>query len=158
MLAAETGETAVISRRVGLAAIGLYQQPSTHPLRSARSALVTARVGALGRVLRPAPPGVQEEVLASGSLVALPSPAAGLAAIPGQDLAGIVADGIAVSEGELIAGTVGIAVPVVRDDGIVAAVGILAPAARATAAWRIRSSGLAVAAGAGLARALSRPG
>jgi DNA-binding IclR family transcriptional regulator len=76
----------------------------------------------------------------------------------GPDLANVVADGIAVSEGELVAGTVGIAVPVLRGDGIVAAVGVLAPAARATAAWRNRSSGLAVAAGAGLARALSRPG
>jgi DNA-binding IclR family transcriptional regulator len=160
MLAAETGETAVISRRIGLAAICLHQHPSTHPLRVVLEVGGSSPlgVGALGRVLLAyAPSEIQEEVL--GSLpVALASPAMGPVATPDPDLAGVVADGIAVSEGELVAGTVGIAVPVLRDDGIVAAVGILAPAARATAAWRNRSSGLAVAAGAGLARALSRPG
>ena len=69
----------------------------------------------------------------------------------------MVAAGLAVTDGEPIPGSVDIAAPVLRDDGIVAAVGVLAPAARATPAWRRRASGLVVAAGAGIGRALRPP-
>ena len=53
MLAAETGETAVISRRIGLAAVCLHQQPSEHPLRVMLEvgSATPLGVGALGRVL-----------------------------------------------------------------------------------------------------------
>jgi DNA-binding IclR family transcriptional regulator len=76
------------------------------------------------------------------------------AGTPADDLAAIAAAGLAVTEGELIPGSVSIAVPVLRDDGIVAAVGVMAPSARASAAWRSRTSGLVVAAGNALGRAL----
>ena len=70
MLAAESGETAIISRRVGLAAVCLHEQPSDQALRivlepGGSSAL---GVGALGRVLLAyAPPDIQDEVLAATS-------------------------------------------------------------------------------------------
>ena len=53
MLAAESGETAVLFRRVGLASVCLHQQPSRHPLRVVPETGSSAPlgVGALGRVL-----------------------------------------------------------------------------------------------------------
>jgi DNA-binding IclR family transcriptional regulator len=145
MLAAESGETAVISRRVGLAAVCLHEQPSSQALRvvlepGGSSAL---GVGAIGRVLLAfAPPDIQDEVMAatSADLVA--------------DMATVVADGIAVTEGQLIAGTVSIAAPVLRDDGIVAAVGVIAPSGRATPAWRSRSARLVTTAATAIGRAV----
>jgi DNA-binding IclR family transcriptional regulator len=153
MLAAETGETAVISRRVGLAAVCLQQQPSAQALRVVLepSGSSPLGVGALGRVLLAyAPQEIQDEVLGNGSTG---EPGDTIPALA-SELAAVVADGLAVTEGEPIAGSVGIAAPVLRDDGIVAAVGVLAPAARATPAWRRRASGLVVAAGADIGRAL----
>ncbi len=145
MLAAESGETAIISRRVGLAAVCLHEQPSNQALRivlepGGSSAL---GVGALGRVLLAyAPPDIQDEVLAATSADLV------------SDLAAVVADGIAVTEGELIAGTVSIAAPVLRYDGIVAAVGVMAPSGRATGAWRKRTARLVPTAAAAISRAL----
>lgn len=164
MLAAETGETAVISRRIGLAAVCLHQQPSAHALRvvlevGGSSAL---GLGALGRVLLAyAPAEIQEEVrgaeLTGASRADQSRPGADTPG-PSADLAAIASDGIAITEGELIAGTVSIAVPVLRDDGIVAAVGVIAPADRATPAWRRRAAGLVSSAGAGIGRALRHSG
>jgi DNA-binding IclR family transcriptional regulator len=153
MLAAETGETAVISRRIGLAAVCLHQQPSDHALRVmlevGRS--TPLGVGALGRVLLAyAPTEIQDEVLGDGTgdVQAVPvgiGPAA---------LRSVTSQGMALTDGELPAGCVAIAAPVLRDDGIVAAVGVLAPSARATTAWRARASALVASAGASLGRSL----
>ena len=153
MLAAESGETAALFRRVGLASVCLHQQPSRHPLRVVPETGSSAPlgVGALGRILLAyAPPDIQDEVLGADSSESS-AEAAGTSA---DDLAAIAVAGLAVTEGELIPGSVSIAVPVMRDDGIVAAVGVLAPSARASAAWRSRASGLVVAAGSALGRAL----
>ena len=153
MLAAETGETAVISRRVGLAAVCLHQRPSAHALRVILEIGGSSQlgVGALGRVLLAyAPLEIQDEVLGDGAIGAPSVPEAS----PGFVLAAVAAEGMAMTEGESIAGTVCIAAPVLRDDGIVAAVGVLAPTARATTAWRSRASGLVVTAAAGLGSAL----
>jgi DNA-binding IclR family transcriptional regulator len=152
MLAAETGETAVLFRRVGLASVCLHQQPSRHPLRVVpeTGSSTPLGVGALGRVLLAyAPRDIQDEVLAGE-----PGPADDAGNGSPTDLAAIVAAGVAVTEGELIRGSVSIAVPVLRDDGIVAAVGVMAPSARASMAWRSRASGLVLAAGHALGRAL----
>ncbi len=161
MLAAESGETAVLFRRVGLASVCLHQQPSRHPLRVVPETGSSAPlgIGALGRVLLAyAPPDVQDEVLgadpATSSDDSVDGPAHAAGNAQAQDLAAIVANGYAVTEGELIRGSVSIAVPVLRDDGIVAAVGVMAPTARASVAWRSRASGLVVAAGGALGRAL----
>jgi IclR family KDG regulon transcriptional repressor len=153
LLAAESGETAVLFRRVGLASVCLHQQPSRHPLRVEPEVGSSAPlgVGALGRILLAyAPPDIQEEVLGTDPSESSEDAVAASA----TDLAAIVANGYAVTESELIRGTVSIAVPVMRDDGIVAAVGVMAPSARASVAWRGRASGLVVAAGSALGRAL----
>jgi len=135
MLVAESGETAVIARRVGLSAVCLHEVQSGHPLRVAcEPGTATPLVaGAVAKVLLAyAPTEIQDEVLIgvdqAGALR--------------RDLATVLADGIARTEGELFSGTVTMAVPILRDDGIVAAIGLLAPVDRATLAWRARAARL----------------
>ena len=135
MIAAESGETAVISRRVGLTAVCLHEIPSGHALRvSCEPGTTTPLVaGALAKVLLAyAPTAIQQEALAG----------AARAGALRRGLATVRSDGIGWSEDELFAGTVMVAVPVLREDGIAAAIGILAPTDRATPAWRARAAGL----------------
>jgi DNA-binding IclR family transcriptional regulator len=135
ILAAESGETAVIARRVGLTAVCLHEVQSGHALRvSCEPGTATPLVaGALAKVLLAYAPGdIQQEVLAGATR----------AGVLRRDLARVRADGIGWTQDELYAGTVIAAVPILRDDGITAAIGILAPADRATLAWRARAAGL----------------
>jgi DNA-binding IclR family transcriptional regulator len=145
MLVEETGETAVIARRVGSAAICLHEVPSRHELRVTIEAGSSwpLHAGALSKVLLAyAEPEILDEVIAGG----LPPITA---ATPSEvelrrHLAEIVAAGVGRSEGERISGSVGIAVPILRDDGIVAAIGVIAPYGRASLAWRARVARLLV--------------
>jgi IclR family acetate operon transcriptional repressor len=136
-LAAETGETAVITRRIGLAAVCLQEAPSSQPLRVnvAPGSSMPLHRGALAKVLLAyAPPDILDEVLAQGS-TAMPD------LRPDElkeDLAAIVDGGVARSEGEFISGTVTIAVPIIREDGIVAAIGVIGPEERCGLRWRSR--------------------
>lgn len=135
MLAEETGETAVIARRVGDATVCLHEVQSRQALRvtCAPGTTLPLHTGALSRVLLAnAPADVQDEVLAGMRE----------ARKVRRDLARVLADGIARSEGEVFSGTVTIAVPVMREDGIVAALGVMAPADRADLAWRTRTARL----------------
>lgn len=135
LLVAEAGETAVISRRIGLSAVCLHEVQSGHALRvTCEPGTTTPLVaGALAKVLLAyAPTDIQDEVFAG---------ATGVRALR-RDLAAIAADGIARSEGELVAGSVTVAVPILRNDGIVAAIGLIAPTDRATSAWGARASRL----------------
>jgi DNA-binding IclR family transcriptional regulator len=147
MLVEETGETAVISRRLGLGAVCLQQQQSAHALRVSLEPGFAEPLdrGAIAHVLLAyAPPDVQDEVLGT---VADPTALS-------AELARVVVDGIARSEGAVIPGTVTIAVPVMRDDGIVAALAVIAPVDRATLAWRTRASRVLVDAAGAIARSL----
>jgi DNA-binding IclR family transcriptional regulator len=131
-LVAETGETAIICRRIGLAAVCLHQRESNHPLRVALEPGASSRldVGAASRVLLAyAPEDIQAAILG-------PSPAAAAR----RSLARITLDGVARSEGEYISDTVTIAVPVLREDGIVAALAVIAPRDRAGQAWQARTA------------------
>jgi len=137
LLAEETGETAVIVRRVGLAAMCLDEVPSRNPLRVTLgndTGLALDR-GALGMALLAfAPPEILEEVLAAEP---------GIAGTPAEgrlraDLADIVKTGIARSVDEGIPGAVAIAVPIFREDGIVGAIGVVGPESRCSPAWRRR--------------------
>ncbi len=136
-LAAETGETAVITRRIGLAAVCLQEAQSTQPLRVniAPGSSMPLHLGALAKVLLAyAPPSILDEFLAQE-----PSATPGL--MPEglkEDLAAIVDSGVARSEGEFISGTVTIAVPIIREDGIVAAIGVIGPDERCGLTWRSR--------------------
>jgi DNA-binding IclR family transcriptional regulator len=137
MLADETGETAVVTRRVGLSAMCLHQVESMHGLRVVLEpgAMTPLYAGATSRVLLAfAPPEIVDEVVGQG-LDAVTSET------PSEDelraaLEKVRADGIGVSEGELIAGAVAMASPVFRQDGIVAALGLIGPEARCGLRWR----------------------
>ena len=136
LLAEETGETALIVRRIGLAAVCLHEVPSTQPLRVTipPGDQLPLRGGAFGKALLAfAPEEIQEEALA------LEPPPGG----PDHDrlradLAEVVTSGVARSVGEVFSGTVGIAVPIFRHDGIVGAIGVIGPEARCGLAWRTR--------------------
>jgi DNA-binding IclR family transcriptional regulator len=143
MLAEETGETAVVVRRIGLSSICLHQIESDAPLRVTLEpgGMSPLYAGAPGRVLLAFAPGeVLDEVLAQ-DLIRITD------ATPTEDdlragLGGIVMTGMATSEGELIEGSVAMASPVFREDGIVGAIGVIGPAFRCGEAWRTRTGRL----------------
>ena len=152
-LAVETGETALISRRIGLSAICLHEIPSEHALRVNLGAGHAGPLdaGAIARVLLAyAPEEILDEVLAGpiDALDGLDGRAAADGAGPADtrqlraDLGEIVAAGIARSAGEFISGSVAMAVPIMRKDGIVAAIGVIGPEGRCGLAWRARVAGV----------------
>jgi DNA-binding IclR family transcriptional regulator len=138
LLVEETGETAVIVRRLGLAAVCLHEVPSRQPLRVtiAPSTALPLQSGAFGKALLAfAPPEILEEVLS------LEPPAGPPAPDPERlraDIADIVTSGVARSVGEVVSGSVAIAAPIFREDGIVAAIGVTGPDGRCGLAWRTR--------------------
>jgi IclR family acetate operon transcriptional repressor len=143
MLVEETGETAVISRRIGLTAVCLDAVPSRNPLRVSiePGMAFPLYAGALSKVLLAyAPQDILDEVIGAG-LSAL-TPETPTEVRLRHDLAEIVATGLARSESEALAGTVALGAPVLRDDGIVAAIAVIGPAARCGPAWRARVAGL----------------
>jgi DNA-binding IclR family transcriptional regulator len=139
MLVAETGETAVIVRRVGLAAMCLHEVESAWPLRVTLELgeMAPLHAGALARTLLAfAPAELVEEVLA-GDLARV-TPRTPDATALREGLGHIVTTGLAESEGEVVEGSVAIAAPIFRADGIVGAVGLIGPQTRCGAAWRRR--------------------
>jgi len=139
MLVEETGETAAISRRIGLTAVCLESVPSRNPLRVSiePGTAFPLHAGALSKVLLAyAPSDIVDEVIGAG-LGSLTTETPSEERLR-QDLADIVATALARSENEALAGTVAIGAPVLRDDGIVAAIAVIGPAARCGAAWRAR--------------------
>jgi DNA-binding IclR family transcriptional regulator len=138
LLVEETGETAVIVRRIGLSAVCLHAVPSHQPLRVTidhEAALPLLR-GALGKALLAfAPPEIVDEILGQEQ------PPGSPAFDPDRlraDLAEIVTSGVARSVGEAISSSVAIAVPIFREDGIVGAIGVIGPESRCGLAWRTR--------------------
>jgi len=137
LLAEETGETAVIVRRLGLAAVCLHEVPTSQALRVtiAPTTSLPLASGALGKALLAfAPPDILDEVLAQDP----PGPGTLDPDRLRAELADIVTTGVARSVGEVISGSVAIAVPIFREDGIVAAIGVTGPESRCGLAWRTR--------------------
>jgi DNA-binding IclR family transcriptional regulator len=153
LLEEETGETALIVRRIGLGVVCLHEVSSRQPLRVSfgSGASLPLQTGAFGKaVLAFAPPDVQDEVLATNP------PATGsdeerLRA----DLAEIVRSGVARSVGEVVSGSVAIAVPIFREDGIIAAIGVTGPEGRCGLAWRTRVAKLLPGAAGSIVHALT---
>ena len=143
MLVHETGETAVVVRRIGLSSVCLHQVECDEALRVTLEpgAMSPLYAGAPARVLLAfAPPEVLEEVLAQ-DLTRITD------VTPTEDelragLGAIVMTGMATSEGELIEGSVTMAAPLFREDGIVGAIALLGPAFRCDEAWRTRAGRL----------------
>jgi len=147
MLVQETGETAIVVRRIGLASVCLHQVETEAPLRVTLppGEMSPLYAGAPGRALLAfAPPEVLDEVLAQ-DLVRITDRTPTETELRAS-LGAIVMTGIATSEGELIDGSIGMAAPLFREDGIVGAIAVLGPAFRCDQAWRGRTGRLLQAA------------
>jgi IclR family acetate operon transcriptional repressor len=143
MLVDETGETAMVMRRVGLAAVCLSQVDSSRPLRVSLEVGGSSplHAGAAARVLLAfAPPEILEELVGQGLQPLTPATPAEAELQAG--LRSIAEDGIAMSVGELVPGSISMAVPLLGDDGIVGALAVIGPEARCSAAWRARTARL----------------
>ena len=143
MLVDETGETAMVMRRIGLVAVCLSQVDSSRPLRVSLEVGGSSplHAGAAARVLLAfAPAEVLGELLNRGLQPVTPA-TLGRTELKAC-LRSIVAEGIATSAGELVPGSVSMAVPLSGDDGIVGALAVIGPEARCRAAWRTRTGRL----------------
>jgi DNA-binding IclR family transcriptional regulator len=148
LLVEETGETAVIVRRLGLAAVCLHEISSHQPLRVTITAGTSLPLesGAFGKALLAfAPTDILDEILGldAQATAGARSNSSSAAAAPDADrlraeIADIVTTGVARSIGEVVSGSVAIAAPIFREDGIVAAIGVTGPEARCGLAWRTR--------------------
>jgi DNA-binding IclR family transcriptional regulator len=144
-LVAETGETAVVMRRIGTAAVCLHQIESPHALRvaldvGANSAL---HAGAISRVLLAyAPAEILDEVVGRGLDPVTPNTPDEATLL--DLLADIRATGLGRSEGEMVPGAVGIAAPIMRETGIVGSIGVIGPKLRCGLTWRARTEPLLV--------------
>jgi len=148
LLVEETGETAVIVRRLGLAAVCLHEIPSHQPLRVTITpgTSLPLESGAFGKALLAfAPTDILDEILGLEAQVTAGARSNSSSASAGSDadrlraeIADIVTTGVARSVGEVVSGSVAIAAPIFREDGIVAAIGVTGPEARCGLAWRTR--------------------
>jgi DNA-binding IclR family transcriptional regulator len=127
-----TRETTFISRRIGLSATSLAQQPSPESLRVVLEPGQTGplHVGAVALVLLAHAP---DEVIEAALAEVVDETAIR------RELPRIVAAGFAADDGLTVPGATTLASPVLRDDGIVAALGIVAPAERASGRWQTRA-------------------
>ncbi len=152
----ETGETALVMRRIGLSAVCLHQVESPQALRVVLDpgAMTPLYAGAMSRVLLAfAPVEILDEVLGGGLVpVSRDTPDE---AVLRDGLAEIVTAGGATSEGELIPGSVTVAVPIFQEGEIVASLAVIGPATRCGLAWRTRSRRLLETAAASLITALA---
>ncbi|MFN8620340.1 MAG: IclR family transcriptional regulator C-terminal domain-containing protein [Chloroflexota bacterium] len=141
-LAAMSGETAVVMRRVALDAYLVHQVEAPQQLRVTLDpeTRVPLWSGVFGRVLLAWAP---EDVVAAALEAEAAAAAAGVpgaraeAAEPAavrEELAGLVRAGAAVGEDELVEGSVAVAAPILVADGIAGAVGIVGPRFRCDAA------------------------
>ena len=129
-----TGETAFISRRIGVAAVCLAQVASPQALRVVLEPGQAGplHIGAVGEVLLAfAPEEVQDAALAD---------------VPGgsaahQALARVASEALATDTGDTFIGVTTVAVPIMRADGIVAAICVAAPGERAGRRWQARTRG-----------------
>jgi DNA-binding IclR family transcriptional regulator len=142
-LSTDTGETAILVRRIGLSAVCLYQIESEALLRVALDpgAPTPLYAGAPARVLLAFAPADILEAVLDQDLVRL-TPRTPTEAELRESLGAVVMTGMATSEGELIEGSVAMAVPVFSEDGIVGALGLIGPAIRCRPAWRTKAGRL----------------
>lgn len=151
-LARETGETALVTVRVGLSAMCLAQVESSNPVRMAFEVgqLLPLQAGAASRILLAhAPAAVVDEAL-NGELP-VHTPATPDAKKLRRQLESTRALGFATSRGEFIPGAFAVAVPVVHGDEVVAGLALAGPANRCTHAWQVRARPLLTDAGRELA-------
>jgi len=135
-LVEETGETAVLTTRVGHRALCLDQVESPNVIRMAfrTGQLLPLHAGAGSKVLLAyAPPEIVEDVL--GQDLPVYSRTTPTAPRLRRDLEDIRRTGLATSRAELIRGAFAVAVPVLRDGTIVCALTLAGLAERCDADW-----------------------
>ena len=154
-LVAETGETAVVMRRIGTSAVCLHQVESPQALRVALEVGATSALhaGAISRVLLAyAPAEILDELLSRGLERLTPNTPDETALL--ELLADIRSTGVGRSEGESITGSVGIAAPILRNTGIVGSIGVVGPKMRCGLTWRARTGPLLLEAARAIAAGL----
>ena len=137
-LAAETGETALITVRAGMAALCVEQVESPSHMRMAFEIgqVLPLQAGAASRVLLAyAPQDVIERAL--GGPLAVYTPSTPDAEKLRRQLENIRATGFATSRGEFIPGAFAVAVPVFHGESVVAGLALAGPAARCTHKWQV---------------------
>jgi DNA-binding IclR family transcriptional regulator len=153
MLAEETGETALIVRRVGSSGVCLLQAETDRPLRVSigPGSMLPLHADAAGRTLLAfAPPELVDEVVAQE----LGARENGEVEELRASLREIAETGHATSEGVAPDDVVTMAVPILREDGIVGALVVTGPASRCGLAWRARAKRALTAGTRALAAAL----
>jgi DNA-binding IclR family transcriptional regulator len=138
MLTEETGETALVVRRVGSTGVCLLQVETDRALRVsvAPGTILPLHADAAGRTLLAfAPPELLEEVIAQE----LSGREDGEVAELRASLREIAETGNATSEGVSPEDVVTMAVPILREDGIVGALVVTGPSSRCGLAWRTRA-------------------
>jgi DNA-binding IclR family transcriptional regulator len=157
MLVEETGETALVVRRVGSSGVCLLQVETDRPLRVsvAPGSMLPLHADAAGRTLLAfAPPELLDEVVAQE----LASREDGEVEELRASLREIAETGNATSEGVAPDDVVTMAVPILREDGIVGALVVTGPASRCGLAWRTRAKRALTAGTRALAAALDEEG
>ena len=137
-LAAETGETALITARAGMAALCVEQVESPSHMRMAFEIgqVLPLQAGAASRVLLAyAPQDVIERAL--GGPLAVYTASTPDAVKLRRQLENIRATGFATSRGEFIPGAFAVAVPVFHGESVVAGLALAGPAARCTHEWQV---------------------
>lgn len=155
-LARDTGETALVTIRVGNHALCLAQVQSPHPVRMAFEIgqVLPLQAGAASRVLLAHAPGEVVDRAFRGDLPAH-TPATPDASKLRRQLESIHALGYATSRGEFIPGAFAIAVPVFHGDQVVAGLSVAGPANRCTHDWQVTARPLLLDAGHRLSGQLS---
>ena len=151
----ETGETAVVMRRIGLSAVCLQQVEARQALRVTvePGATFPLYASAMAQVLLAyAPLEILEEVVAGGlQPITGETPTEPLLR---ERLGEIVANGSATSEGELVYGSVSVAVPIFQEGEIVGSLAVIGPQTRCGLAWRTRTRRLLPSAAAAITAGL----
>jgi DNA-binding IclR family transcriptional regulator len=148
MLARDSGETALLTIRVGMSVMCLAQVESANPVRMAFEVgqVLPLQAGAASRVLLAyAPANVVEAVLA-GCLLTYTANTPDLKKLRRQ-LESIRALGFATSRGEFIAGAFAVAVPLFHGDSVIAGLALAGPANRCSHQWQVAARPLLVEAG-----------
>jgi DNA-binding IclR family transcriptional regulator len=156
-LVEETGESAVVARRIGLSAVVLHGVASHRPLRVVLEdgSAWPLHAGAIGSVLLAfAPSEIVDEAL--GAVADEP-----IGRISDERAARHLIERVStersdVSVGEIVPGSVCVAVPIFSQDGIVGALGVIGPEERCGPRWRTRATRTLTDAGVELERAIRR--
>jgi DNA-binding IclR family transcriptional regulator len=154
-LARESGETALLTIRVGMSVMCLAQVESANPVRMAFEIgqVLPLQAGAASRVLLAyAPAKVVEAVFAGRMLVYTPN-TPDLKKLRRQ-LESIRTLGFATSRSEFIAGAFAVAVPVFHGDAVIAGLALAGPASRCSHQWQVTARPLLLEAGLALSSRL----